>query len=160
MRNYVQALVFVGLAVLIATWASWIYRTVRPMATGDVGVGSVATILLLVAALVALLVLFRLTAGRSLPYAWSVALIGFPRSGKTTLLATIFGEIFARRIIDYEITIRGEENIDIVNAALERLSTGRALGPTTDEDVRAFRTTLKMNQFPGDTYQPVVEVPH
>jgi len=76
------------------------------------------------------------------PRSYRVALVGFPQSGKTTLLISLFGEAFARRIYGVKMTPRGSSTIERVNAGLARLQTGRAVGPTMDQDLFAFRADI------------------
>ena len=77
-----------------------------------------------------------------LPVAYRVAVLGFPRSGKTTLITAMFGEMFARRLVGYNVHPRGESTIERVNADLENLELGRSLGPTTDQDLFGYRADL------------------
>jgi GTPase SAR1 family protein len=77
-----------------------------------------------------------------LPVAYRVAVLGFPRSGKTTLIIAMFGEMFARRLVGYDVHPRGESTIERVNADLESLELGRPLGTTTDQDLFAFRADV------------------
>lgn len=81
-------------------------------------------------------------ARRKLPIAHNVAVIGFPRSGKTTLITALFAEIFSRRIDSISITPRGEETIKRVNDDIARLESGSELGPTTDQDLFAYRAEM------------------
>lgn len=92
---------------------------------------------------VALITLNSASLGRS----HNVAILGFPRSGKTTLLVSIFGEIFARRIGIRAIP-RGPRNIEMINGYLAMLERGEALRPTTDQDRTAFRMDLTTRHFP------------
>lgn len=73
-----------------------------------VGLSVVTTPLLLgwfsyvpyVAALLALTALsFSYLERSRLPVAHNVAIVGYPKSGKTTLIVSLFGEAFARRIL-------------------------------------------------------------
>jgi hypothetical protein len=89
--------------------------------------------------------LFRQSA---LPRAHTVAIVGFPKSGKTTLLTSLFGEVFAQRIADLRVVPRGTSVIDRLNHDLKLLETGRALGPTHDQDRFAYRADITMGAFP------------
>jgi type IV secretory pathway ATPase VirB11/archaellum biosynthesis ATPase len=84
---------------------------------------------------------------RALPKAYDVAIIGFPKSGKTTLITALFGEIFASRITTVEATLRGQSTIERVNHDLAKLEMGEAVGPTTDQDLFAYRTTITGTLF-------------
>lgn len=89
--------------------------------------------------------LFRQSA---LPTAHTVAIVGFPKSGKTTLLTSLFGEVFAQRIEELRVLPRGTSVIERVNRDLNLLETGRALGPTTDQDRFAYRADITVAKFP------------
>lgn len=84
---------------------------------------------------------------RRMPISHTVAIVGFPQSGKTTAIISIFGEIFARRILSVKATPRGVQTIERVNESLERLKKGRALGPTKDQDRFAFRTDITIKNW-------------
>jgi len=88
-----------------------------------------------------------------LPIAYNVAILGFPRSGKTTLLISLFREMFAKRV-GVDIQLRGSQTIEAVNQGLSLLSSGRSLGPTKDQDMFAFRADVKRGKFPSErTYK-------
>lgn len=84
----------------------------------------------------------------ALPIAYNVAIIGYPRSGKTTLITSIFGELFARRILGVDSRPVGQTTIERVNADLAKLARGQTLGPTTDQDRFAYRTNVTAGKFP------------
>lgn len=84
----------------------------------------------------------------SLPRAYSIAVVGFPKSGKTCLITSIFGELFANRIAGITTFLRGSETIERVNADIAKLEIGRALGPTTDQDLFAYRAEIAKGTFP------------
>ncbi|MGA9351028.1 MAG: GTPase domain-containing protein [Anaerolineae bacterium] len=99
----------------------------------------------------------------SLAIAHSVAIVGFPKCGKTTLITALFGEIFARRMLGPKVSPKGQSTIERVNADLAKLERGEALGPTTDQDLFAYRTEIEIvrwflpqtykvefGDFPGD----------
>jgi GTPase SAR1 family protein len=83
-----------------------------------------------------------LFARRRLPEAYSVAVIGLPRSGKTSLITAMFGAMFSRKLLGYSVRPRGESTIERVNEDLERLELGRSVGPTTDQDLFAYRADI------------------
>ncbi|HHX8365508.1 GTPase domain-containing protein [Vibrio alginolyticus] len=87
------------------------------------------------------IVLTRYMRGK-LPIAHSVAIIGLPRSGKTTLITSIFSEIFSQKITNYDLTLRGEETINRVNGDIAKLESGEELNPTTDQDLFSYRAEL------------------
>lgn len=84
----------------------------------------------------------------SLARAYNIAIIGFPKSGKTCLVTAMFGELFANRIAGVSTVPRGKETIEKVNADLEKLDIGRVLGPTTDQDLFAYRADISFEGFP------------
>jgi GTPase SAR1 family protein len=75
-----------------------------------------------------------------------VAVIGFPRSGKTTLITSLFGEGFKRNL-PINLSPRGLSTIERVNKSLEMLEKGRAIGPTQDQDMFAFRADVISGSF-------------
>lgn len=79
------------------------------------------------------------------PRSYRVAIVGFPRSGKTTLIVSLFGEAFAMKL-PTKVTPRGTQTIELVNKSLEMLKKGRALGPTTDQDLFAFRADIVLTR--------------
>lgn len=80
---------------------------------------------------------------KNLPISHMVSLIGYPRSGKTTLITALFAEIFAQRILrGVNIIPRGTETIERVNEDIARLETGRELGPTTAQDLFNYRVEM------------------
>ncbi|MBE9595145.1 MAG: GTPase domain-containing protein [Proteobacteria bacterium] len=83
----------------------------------------------------------------SVPWSYNVAIVGFPRSGKTTLLISLFGEIFAGMILPIRITPKGTKTIERINESLEMLKKGQALGPTKDQDRFAFRANLTIRRY-------------
>ncbi len=77
-----------------------------------------------------------------------IAIVGFPKSGKTTLLASLFGEAFAGKIKPVKMQPRGTRTIETVNAYLEKLKKGEALGPTRSQDRIAFRADIAVGKNP------------
>ncbi|MBI1730468.1 GTPase domain-containing protein [Candidatus Acetothermia bacterium] len=94
---------------------------------------------------IAIFFLVRQTLGRNIPRAWNVAVIGFPKAGKTTLITRLFGELFAGKL-KIQTIIRGKTTIEKINEDLRRLEVGRNLGPTTDQDLFAYRTDITLGQ--------------
>lgn len=93
-------------------------------------------------------------ARKRLPVAYSIAVVGFPRSGKTSLITSIFGELFARRVLGYDVFPRGESTIERVNDDLAKLELGESLGPTTDQDLFAYRAdVVRRKVFFSSTYK-------
>lgn len=87
-----------------------------------------------------------LLARKNLPLAHNIAVVGYPRSGKTTLITSLFSEIFSRNISNISITPRGEETIRRINDDIARLESGRDLGSTTDQDLFAYRAEMVTGQ--------------
>jgi hypothetical protein len=76
------------------------------------------------------------------PTAFRVAVIGLPRSGKTSLIASIFSFIFRNRI-NRSITVSGAQTIDNVNRAVALLEAGLSVGPTREGDTFVYRFRLQ-----------------
>nr|VFJ73199.1 MAG: 50S ribosome-binding GTPase [Candidatus Kentron sp. FM]VFJ74573.1 MAG: 50S ribosome-binding GTPase [Candidatus Kentron sp. FM]VFK23500.1 MAG: 50S ribosome-binding GTPase [Candidatus Kentron sp. FM] len=107
---------------------------------------------------------FASSSYKNFPISHMVAFIGYPRSGKTTLITSLFAEIFAQRILrGINIIPRGEETIKRVNGDIARLETGQELSATTDRDLfnyrvemltgRSFlskRYKIEIGDFPGE----------
>lgn len=87
---------------------------------------------------------------KSLPISHNIAILGFPKSGKTTLIISLFGDIFAGKILSVRATPIGSKSIERINESLKKLRQGRALGPTKDQDRFGFRAvvTVKSGIFP------------
>lgn len=103
------------------------------------------------------------------PYSYHVAIVGFPKSGKTTLIISLFGEAFAQRL-PIRMVPKGTQTIDLVNLSLSMLEKGQSLGPTKDQDRFSFRGevtmkyaflskkyNLEFGDFPGHDSQKYVE---
>lgn len=133
-----------------------------PLSIGAVVLGSVVTLLTAIIA-------GRLLS-RRLPIAYSIAVIGFPRSGKTTLITSMFGELFAKEFLGISVLTRGEETRKRVFDDLRRLEVGEALGPTIDQDLFAYRVDLirgnwlfrrryklEIGDFPGEDSEEFTE---
>ena len=82
-----------------------------------------------------------------------VAIVGFSRSGKTTLITSLFGEGF-RKNLPINLEPRGSKTIDKINLSLEMLNKGKALGPTQDQDMFSFRADATTGSyFARSTYR-------
>jgi len=71
---------------------------------------------------VALLVTAQFTlqlTSRKLSASYRIAILGFPRSGKTTMITALFAYMFRRGINGTPVLPRGEETINRINANLE-----------------------------------------
>ena len=87
-----------------------------------------------------------------LPTAHSIATIGFPKSGKTTLITSLFGELFANRLRIQAIP-RGLETIERVSNDIAKLELGKSVGATTDKDVFAYRIDVIRGKFFKSRYK-------
>ncbi|EDN68723.1 hypothetical protein BGP_3004 [Beggiatoa sp. PS] len=128
-----------------------------------------ATILGGIAAILYFLRTITITIKDNLPRAYSIAIIGFPKSGKTTLITTLFGELFTNRVLNISTIPRGLATIERINADLAKLELGEAIGPTTDQDLFAYRTDMirgkifkqrykvEIGDFPGEDSQKFTE---
>lgn len=87
------------------------------------------------------------TLGSQLPIPWNIGIVGFPQSGKTTLIVSLFGEMFARRL-NCPVVPQGTSTIERVNEGLRALKEGRSLGPTQAQDRFSFRADITVGEFP------------
>ncbi len=92
------------------------------------------------------------------PPLYRVAIVGFPASGKTTLLTLIFQQIFAGTLPGLSAEPRGKTTADRVLADIKRLEIGESLGPTTDQDLFAYRTDIIRTNFFGYKRRYKVEI--
>lgn len=81
------------------------------------------------------------------PQAYNVAVIGFPRAGKTTLIISLFGEILAGRMKKVRARLSTRTTIERVESGLVKLQKGEPLGPTKDQDMFAFRTVIVLGSW-------------
>jgi GTPase SAR1 family protein len=77
---------------------------------------------------------------------FNVAIIGFPQSGKTTLIASLFQEIFKQNVEGIKATLKGESTIDRINMLIERKESGMPVGPTNDQTMFAYRTNILLKR--------------
>lgn len=97
-------------------------------------------------------------ASRRLPALYRIAVVGFPRCGKTTLITALFAYLFHRGANNGRIRPTGEETINRINANLELLDRGLPISPTTDQDVFAYRAEITLDSplpvpFSSRTYK-------
>lgn len=85
---------------------------------------------------------------RRLPSAYRIAVIGFPKAGKTFLITSIFRDLFLGKIPGFKTIPRGRESIERINKYIKLIESGEAIGPTTDQDVFAFRADLVQKSYP------------
>ena len=117
--------------------------------------------ILLGAALSALLT--WVLAARRMPASHRVAILGFPQSGKTTLITAVFDFLFRYGAQGGSIVPRGDDTIRRLNDNLRCLELKRPVRPTTDQDLFAYRAEvetrpgffqrrykLEIGDFPGE----------
>jgi GTPase SAR1 family protein len=76
-----------------------------------------------------------------------IAIVGFPKSGKTTLIISLFGEVFAGKMATInKLTPHGKSTIERVNEGLALLRQKKALGPTGDQTRFGFRGDLELGR--------------
>lgn len=84
---------------------------------------------------------------RNITEPFNVAVIGLPRSGKTTLITSMFQAIFYQKFLADRVILRGAETIDRVNQNIETIKLGMALGPTPEQDMFAFRIDISVRNW-------------
>lgn len=100
---------------------------------------------------------------------YSIAVIGYPKSGKTTFIIRCFDQIYKSRLLSLSLKLSGESTIQRVNEYIAKLKKGEAIGPTKDQDIFAYRASyvkgnlLKKNykiefgDFPGEDTEEYLE---
>ena len=141
-RIFLLTSMIVGLSVVFSTMLPDFLRYFR-IQTSDIFVPMI--ILNFVA--VALLSWIFFARSSMLPKSYNVAILGFPESGKTTLLVSLFDETFLGRISLFKLSPRGSETIERVNQSLSLLKKGESVGPTKDQDRFSFRADITYNKF-------------
>ena len=107
--------------------------------------------------------------GADIPIHYRVALFGWPKSGKTTLITVMFWELQLREGYRHLLTPEGD-TIDKVEKNISHLKTGKSLGPTKTEDVIEFAARVErkslfgrkayrvlFGDFPGEDYDQFVD---
>ena len=97
-----------------------------------------ALLALAVAATVYAAVKAAINSTKGLRYTHSIAILGYPRSGKTTLIVTILHRILSSKIAK-SIRVTGRETIEKISEYNEMIVSGQNLGATTDSDVFIYR---------------------
>lgn len=87
-------------------------------------------------------------AARRLPASHRIAILGFPQSGKTTLITALFEFFFRYGARGRSIVPRGEETIQRINDNIKQLELRRPIRPTTDQDVFAYRADILLSPGP------------
>ncbi|MDM8564912.1 50S ribosome-binding GTPase [Candidatus Halobeggiatoa sp. HSG11] len=125
----------------------------------------IVTFVMTISAIIAIFIFLQ----NKLPRAYSVAVIGFPKSGKTTLITSLFGELFAKHVMNISAIPRGQSTIQRVNDNLAKIEIGEKIGPTTDQDLFAYRTDIvkegifkqrykvEIGDFPGEDSEKFTE---
>jgi GTPase SAR1 family protein len=109
----------------------------------DILNSNVLTILIgILSGMIATLTLNRIIKSNKVSIAYQVAIIGFPQSGKTTLITSIFSEIFKMQYSGFSFIARGKQTIEKINDDIARLEMGQKLGPTRDQDLFAYRVDV------------------
>jgi hypothetical protein len=80
----------------------------------------------------------------NLPTAYSVAVIGFRRSGKTTLLTEIFHELIHFRISDVDASLRGQATIERLTDYIGRIDRRQPVGSTTEESRFPYEANVEV----------------
>jgi GTPase SAR1 family protein len=137
------AFTVVGISLVIVVQS---LPTLRNLIESPSNILFILSTILAISALASILFSYVIISNR-LPIAHNVAIVGFPKSGKTTLITSLFGEIFARRVVDVQAKPTGK-TIERINADLAKLEKGQALGPTTDQEIFAYRTNVKIGNWP------------
>jgi hypothetical protein len=75
--------------------------------------------------------------------------IGFPKTGKTTLITAVFAYLFKGDFHGLSIVPRGDETIKRINKNIEQLELGRSIAPTMDQDVFAYRAEVVLPSLVG-----------
>jgi hypothetical protein len=76
--------------------------------------------------------------GDPIPVSHRVAVIGLPRSGKTTLITALF-ELIQRGSDIPNVRLHGLNTISTVNRYIASLNAGEKIGPTKEKDTFVFR---------------------
>lgn len=141
-RLYIKTILFIGLTIpLIAVLNSVILKDESSQKNINIITG-------IAAGSAALYALFS-ELGRkvnSTPLPYNVAIIGYPKSGKTTLIVSLFQEIFKQRIQGVKATLKGESTIERINDLIERKEKGLVVGPTNDQTMFAYRTNIEVGK--------------
>ena len=87
------------------------------------------------------------------PRFFSVAIIGFPRAGKTTLIVSLFEEILAGRMKKVQGKLLTRDTIERVENGIATLMKGNPIGPTKYRDTVAFRTEIELGTWLKKRYR-------
>ncbi len=81
-----------------------------------------------------------------IPRVYNIAVIGSPRSGKTTLIISLFGQILSGRVKSLEATLSSVRTTERVMSGIARLEMGKALN-FTDKDLFVYRSDVVIGAF-------------
>ena len=91
-----------------------------------------------------------------IPRLYSIAVIGFRGSGKTTLITALFREILEGRIKRVQATLSTRSTTERVMEGIAALDEGKPLGPTKDQDMFAYRTNIVLGTHIKKTYKGLI----
>ena len=99
------------------------------------------------------LLLRALVYEKSLAKAHNIAFIGPQKSGKTTIITTIFNEIFSRQLKGFKATPTGMDTIKRVNLDARNIEEGLPLGPTTTQNTFAYSANMSVGKLLSRNYK-------
>jgi len=127
---------------------------------GGSGNIDIVTILSVVACLLTLIILyiFNVRNSKTESIAYNVAVVGFPQSGKTTMITNLFSSIMYGRIRfrGLKPIVKGESTIERINENISNLEKGIPVGSTNDQSMFAYRVNLLSEKslfLPSTNYQ-------
>ena len=112
-------------------------------------------ILLLLLPLIAFLQIFLFYRSRQLSIpSYRIAVIGFPRAGKTTLITVFFRQLLNRERREHvSIVPRGSSTIEKTNDDYAKLDRREKLGKTTDQELFAYRCNMEIGKWLKQRYK-------
>ena len=87
------------------------------------------------------------------PSPHNVAFVGFQKSGKTTLLITMFNELMLFRVSGVSARLRGEKTIKRVTSYMEKIRLRQAVGPTTQRSQFPYEVNITRGRFLGRSFK-------
>ena len=81
---------------------------------------------------------------------YNIAIIGLPKSGKTTFITSMFGAVMYGKINlnGYNAIVKGNSTIDRINENLSLLDKGIPVGSTTDQTLFSYRVNIEEKTSP------------
>jgi len=98
-------------------------------------------------AVVGAILAILIVGNRRFKFSHKIAVIGFPRSGKTTLIAMLFSELISSEMAR-RIRVSGSETTRRITEYYHRILSGKNVGPSSDEDVFSYRFEYRASIFP------------